>query len=168
MKKQLFIVFILISVCLYPNDLKKVPKYLYVVELYDIFSDKGVIDDRTQFLKVGIIEIMKDKNEISELFIDEFPRTETGKEVVMNFKEMIDLDFTKCRLQDINKLEGGLPLIVKKLNDYRYNDKIMKRALAIVSEEIFYSNSYKLKYPRILSSQLEANTFFCPEYYNGD
>ena len=168
--KKIFMIFILISICIYTKDFKKTFENLYVIEIYEIFSASNgrPISDITQFKKVGIIRVMKNKNEISELFVDEFPKTEKGKKVVMTLKEMTDIDFTKCRLQDINKLEGGLPLIVKRLNDYEYDDKIMKSALAIVSEEIFYSNSYKLKYPRMLSSQLEINDFFCPEYYNGD
>ena len=168
--KKIFIIFIFISIGIYTKDLKKTFENLYVIEIYEIFSASNdrPISDITQFKKVGIIRVVKGKNEISELFVDEFPKTEKGKNVIMNFKEMTHIDFTKCRLQDINKLDGGLPLIVKKLNDYEYDDKIMKSALAIVSEEIFYSNSYKLKYPRMLSSQLETNNFFCPEYYNGN
>ena len=163
MKKIIFLMFMTIFIFSLGKDIVGISKYLYVVEVqepvYPLPRYKNGGDGRNYFTSVGIIEITKNGNKIKEV------KSERNLE---NLKKLLVIDFSKCRLDYLQYMEQGAPLLIEDSSDFlREDGVVIKSGIALISPEIYKSSIGELKYPKILTNSMEEKNYFCPQYYNG-
>ena len=114
--KKILIMIILLSNYLLAND-NVLPQYLYIGLLTQYYNSPNV-----SYSHIGIIEITKNGNKIyysklKDTPDDELPLTEQGKLLLSEFKELNNINFSKCnfeKLKIINK-DPRFPIVLKEI-----------------------------------------------------
>lgn len=166
--KKICIMFIIMSGIILSKDIK-LPKYLYIAQIYQ-YNDSWQND----FRAVAIIKIEKKRNILYESKIKSeddssriFPMTEQGKLILKEIDELLNIDFSKCKLEKLNNLNVGsrYPLMLKEIIGY---DNESSRILAIVTKEDYEKGSGVFRFENYVKAELYYKDYFCPEYYNGE
>ena len=164
--KKILIMIILLSNYLLAND-NVLPQYLYIGLLTQYYNSPNI-----SYSHISIIKKTKNGNKIyysklKDTPDDELPLTEQGKLLLSEFKELNNINFSKCnfeKLKIINK-DPRFPIVLKEIKEY---DSKSYRALAILSESLYKNQNGVLVIENYLKQTLNKKDFFCPEYYNGN
>ena len=164
--RKLIIYFFIISTIIFSEDVK-VPRYLYIAEIYQY---KGSV--KSSYHRVGIIKITKEGNMIYKSIIKNdpsarYPITEEGKLTLEKFNDLVNIDFSRCKLEYLEVLNNKslFPLALKEIKGY---DDESYRVLAIISKEAYEHNYTPILIEDYVRITLKERDYLCPEYYNGE
>ena len=109
------VTFIFVFISSFTKDSVFLPKYLYIVEVYEyVYTPpkyQGEGYGENSFNKIGIIETGKNGNKIKTLI---------GKKYLENMDKLLVIDFSKCRLDYLQYMENGMPLLIENLEFLKY------------------------------------------------